>query len=213
MKSGLCICQLLGLSVSLVGWVCSIVATVLPQWQTKNTDLLQMENFFVGIWESCVAQEEGPTQCKWYSSLLSLPAHIQVARILMCTSITFGLLGTLVSILGLTCVSYCSKDEAVKRRLTTSGGVLFLFAGITTFIPVSYVAHVTVVEFMDPTVPEVVPRWEFGEALFSGWIGSFLLLIGGIVLVTSHCCFRKFSVPLSLNRPVWVTLRQKTEYV
>uniref|UniRef100_A0A8C0SME4 Uncharacterized protein n=1 Tax=Canis lupus familiaris TaxID=9615 RepID=A0A8C0SME4_CANLF len=48
----------------------------------------------------------------------------------------------------------------------------------------------TVREFWDETVPEIVPRWEFGEALFLGWFAGFFLLLGGGLLNCAACSTR-----------------------
>lgn len=49
------------------------------------------------------------------------------------------------------------------------GGILSWTSGITALVPVSWVAHVTVQEFWDETLPEIVPRWEFGRPC--SWAG------------------------------------------
>ncbi|XP_043556384.1 putative claudin-24 [Chiloscyllium plagiosum] len=214
MSTKLCQCQCAGFCLSLLGWLCSLAATVLPQWLTKNSDLLQSEIFFVGMWEACVAQDEGPVQCKAYDSLLGLPDDIQLTRILMCVSVALGLLALLFSLSGLDSITCCSDQETTKGRLAVSGGVSFLLAGVTTLAPVSYMAHLTVVNFWDTAVPEFVPRWEFGPALFVGWLGGFLLVFGGLLLITSQCCFRKSEGNLQLQPlPVKRALWHKTEYV
>ena len=51
----------------------------------------------------------------------------------------------------------------------------------------SLVAYLTVVEFWDENIPDVVPRWEFGEAMFSGWIAGLLLVVGGSFLFVAVC--------------------------
>ncbi|XP_041066865.1 putative claudin-24 [Carcharodon carcharias] len=214
MRSRLCIYQCVAFFLSLPGWMCCLVATVLPQWLIKNPDLVQTETFSIGIWETCVAQDDGPVQCKRYTGLLDLPEDIQLTRILMCLSIALGLLGLLSSLSGSASTTCFSDNETSKWRLAVSGGVFFLLAGVTTLTPVSYMAHVTVVNFWDAAVPSFVPRWEFGPALFVGWVGGFLLLSGGLLLITSQCCFRKPKGSIQLKSP---TVKRaswyKTEYV
>ncbi|XP_078088302.1 claudin-24-like isoform X2 [Mustelus asterias] len=213
-RSGLCIYQRVALSVSLLGWVCSVLATMLQQWLILNSDLVQTETFSIGIWETCVAQDDGPVQCKGYDSLLGLPEDIQLTRILMCVSIVLGLLGLIFSLSGAASFTCVSDSGTTKGRLAVGGGVFCLLAGVTTFAPVTYMAHVTVVNFWNAALPSFVPRWEFGPALFVGWVGGFLLLLGGLLLITAQCCFRKSKGNIQL-RPTVVkgTSWYKTEYV
>ena len=93
---------------------------------------------------------------------------------------------------GIYVVNSCRGTETLKakRTLKMLGGTLCFAAGILGLVPVSYVAHLTILKFFDETVPDVVPRWEFGDALFWGWGASFLHLAAGSLLVTSCLCLQ-----------------------
>ncbi|XP_066239619.1 putative claudin-24 [Saccopteryx leptura] len=179
--------QFVGLLLSLLGWVLAIITTYLPHWKNLNLDLNEMENWTMGLWQTCVIQEEGGMQCKDFDSFLALPVELRVARILMFLSNGLGFLGLLVSGSGLDCLRIGQGQQELKKRLLILGGILFWTAGIAALVPVSWVAHMTVREFWDETVPEIVPRWEFGEALFIGWFAGVSLLLGGCLLNWAAC--------------------------
>ncbi|XP_040098960.1 putative claudin-24 [Oryx dammah] len=179
--------QFVGILLSLLGWVLSIVTTYLPHWKNLNLDLNEMENWTMGLWQACVVQEEVGVQCKDFESFLGLPAELRISRVLMFLSNGLGLLGLLVSGFGLDCSRIGETQQDVKKRLLILGGTLLWTAGVTALIPVSWVAHVTVQEFWDERIPEIVPRWEFGEALFIGWFAGFSLLLGGCLLNWAAC--------------------------
>ncbi|XP_006834565.1 PREDICTED: claudin-22 [Chrysochloris asiatica] len=184
--------QLVGLLLSLLGWVLSIITiylphNYLPQWKNLNLDLNEMENWTMGLWQTCVIQEEGGMQCKDFDSFLALPVELKISRILMFLSNGFGFLGLLVSGFGLDCLRIGERQQDLKKRLLILGGVLFWISGVTALIPVSWIAHITVQEFWDETIPEIVPRWEFGEALFIGWFAGFSLVLGGSLLNCAGC--------------------------
>uniref|UniRef100_A0A8C9JIL3 Claudin n=1 Tax=Panthera tigris altaica TaxID=74533 RepID=A0A8C9JIL3_PANTA len=174
--------QLVGLSLSLLGWVLSIITTYLPHWKNLNLDLNEMENWTMGLWQACVVQEEVGRQCKDFESFLALPAELRISRILMFLSNGLGLLGLLASGFGLDCLRVGETRPGLKKGLLILGGTVFWAAGVATLVPVSWVAHMPVQEFWDETMPEIVPRWEFGEALFLGWSAGFSLLLGGCLL-------------------------------
>ncbi|XP_051053420.1 putative claudin-25 [Phodopus roborovskii] len=178
--------QLGGLLLSILGWVCSCVTTILPQWKTLNLDLNEMETWISGLWEACVSQDEAGTVCKAFESFLSLPQELQVARILMVASHGLGLLGLLLSALGLECFQF-HRASVIKARLCLLGGALEASASATTLFPVSWVAYATFQDFWDDSIPEIVPRWEFGDALFLGWAAGLFLALGGILLIISAC--------------------------
>ncbi|CAO2635162.1 Putative claudin-25 [Lemmus lemmus] len=179
--------QLGGLLLSVLGWVSSCITTILPQWKTLNLDLNEMETWISGLWEACVSQEEAGTVCKAFESFLSLPQELQAARILMVASHGLGLLGLLLSGYGLECFQFHRSRGVFKTRLCLLGGALEASASVTTLFPVSWVAYATFQDFWDDSVPEIVPRWEFGDALFLGWAAGFLLALGGLLLIISAC--------------------------
>ncbi|EHH26325.1 hypothetical protein EGK_16267 [Macaca mulatta] len=181
------VAQLAGVSLSLLGWVLSCLTNYLPHWKNLNLDLNEMENWTMGLWQTCVTQEEVGMQCKDFDSFLALPAELRVSRILMFLSNGLGFLGLLVSGFGLDCLRIGEGQRDLKRRLLILGGVLSWASGITALVPVSWVAHKTVQEFWDENVPDFVPRWEFGEALFLGWFAGLSLLLGGCLLNCAAC--------------------------
>lgn len=215
--------ELLGVLFLGGAWLCSLATTLMPYWLTLSTDLLPTERFEVGLWETCVVQELGLQGCRPYDGLLGLPPDIKLARILMCTALGSGLLGLLLAIPGLNLVNCYRRrrmeDLSFKRALKMAGGTLSLTAGILVLIPVSYIAHLTVVRFFDESVPDVVPRWEFGDALFCGWTAGVLHLVAGTVLLIScrrlqqqNCNFQ-VHIPLVSVQQGRHAVRSRAEYI
>ncbi|KYO42655.1 putative claudin-25 [Alligator mississippiensis] len=182
--------QLSGMFLSLFGWVSSCVTTYAPLWKNLNLDLNELEIWNMGLWQVCIIQEEGAMECKAYDSFLALPLDLRVSRILMCLSNGLGLLGFVLSSFGLDCWKPWEDKPELRKRLVCFGGAIFGMSGIVTLTPVSWVAYNTVLEFWDETIPEIVPRWEFGEAMFLGWFAGFFLVVGGLLLLCSPCAGR-----------------------
>ncbi|XP_028932904.1 putative claudin-24 [Ornithorhynchus anatinus] len=177
-----------GLGVSVLGWVLACLTTYLPRWKDLNLDLNELEHWTEGLWQACVSQEEGgAVQCKDLDSFLALPAELRVARVLMVLSHGLGLLGLLAAGAGLDCLKVAAGRRGLKRRLLALGGALVWGSGVAVLVPVSWVARQMVRDFWDPAVPDIVPRWEFGEALFLGWFSGFALLLGGALLGGAAC--------------------------
>uniref|UniRef100_A0AAY4CYD9 Claudin n=1 Tax=Denticeps clupeoides TaxID=299321 RepID=A0AAY4CYD9_9TELE len=220
MDTSVCILELLGVFFSIGAWLCSLATTIMSQWLTLSTDLLPAESYELGLWETCVIQDLGILQCRPYDSLLGLPPDIKLARILMCATVATGFLGLLLAIPGIYLVNSCKGTETIraKRVLKMFGGILCLAAGILGIIPVSYIAHLTVLRFFDESVPDVVPRWEFGDALFCGWTAGLLHLVAGSLLVTS-CVYLQdepCTLPVTLQRNrggIQHSYRKRSEYV
>ncbi|KAI5088163.1 hypothetical protein C0J45_21706 [Silurus meridionalis] len=181
------IVQRASLFVAFGGLVTTFITTFLPLWKTMNSELNEMENWYEGLWHTCIFTEEVGLHCKAFESLLALPPVTLASRILMCISITTGFLGVLAAFFGLDGVEIGAGRNRLKRGLLIVGGVLIMVSGITTLAPVSLIAYVMVVEFWDEGLPDVMPRWEYGEAMFSAWFSGLLLVIGGSFLFVAVC--------------------------
>ncbi|NWV62212.1 CLD22 protein, partial [Malurus elegans] len=187
--------QLGGMLLALLGWVSSCVTTFVPLWKNLNLDLNELEVWNMGLWQVCITQEEGVVECQAHNSFLALPPELRISRLLMCLSNGLGLLGCLLAVLGLEGWRTCEDKPGRKRQLLLAGGVVLGMAGITTLVPVSWVAYNTVLDFWDETVPDIVPRWEFGEATFLGWFAGVFLAAGGLLLACSACSTRIAAPP------------------
>ncbi|KAF7652710.1 hypothetical protein LDENG_00093470 [Lucifuga dentata] len=214
-----CALELLGMLIYVGAWLCALATTISSQWLTMSTELLAIESYQLGLWETCVVQDVGGMECRAYDSLLGLSHDLKLARIFMCTSLTVGLLGILMAIPGLYLVNSCKEQggHRTKRILTITAGGLGMIAGVLCLFPVSYIAHLAVLHFFDETVPDVVPRWEFGDALYCGWAGGFLLIAAGLLLVTSCSCSQVEPQPVRQwsyqVRRTDISSRKRTEYV
>uniref|UniRef100_UPI0037E751FD putative claudin-24 n=1 Tax=Semicossyphus pulcher TaxID=241346 RepID=UPI0037E751FD len=194
MDPGVQALELVGVVLAGGAWLCSLACTLMTSWLTLSTNLLPTESYQLGLWETCVVQDLGGLECRPYDGMLGLPPNIQLARIFMILTLAAGLLGLLLAIPGLQAVACCPEradPRHCKRALKAVGGVLCLGAGVLGLIPVSYVAHLAVLRFFDETLPEMVPRWDFGDALFCGWTGGVLHLLGGSLLLTSCWCLQR----------------------
>ncbi|KAK9975216.1 hypothetical protein ABG768_023269 [Culter alburnus] len=179
--------QRASLFVSFGGLITTLITTFLPLWKTMNSDLNEMENWYEGLWHMCIYTEEVGVHCKAFESFLALPPDTLVSRVLMCISIATGILGVAAAFFGLQGVEIGAGRERMKRALLILGGVFILVSGITTLAPVSLMAYLMVVKFWDENLPDVMPRWEYGEAMFSAWFAGLLLVIGGAFLFVAVC--------------------------
>ncbi|XP_018586003.1 claudin-9-like [Scleropages formosus] len=177
--------EILGVTLSVLGWVAAIVACALPMWKVTafiGPNIVTAQVSWEGIWMSCAVQSTGHMQCKVYDSLLALPQDLQAARALTVISILLGFVGLLVAITGAKYTN-CVEDEEAKGRVTVISGVVLLVAALMMLVPVSWAAHVIIVDFYSPFVVEANKR-ELGASLFLGWSAACLLFLGGSIL----CC-------------------------
>ncbi|XP_061444470.1 claudin-7 [Rhineura floridana] len=179
--------QLLGFALALLGWIAILVATILPQWQMSaytSGNIITAVAIYKGLWMECAWQSTGQIQCKVYDSVLNLASSLQATRALMVVSIVLGVIAMGVATMGMKC-THCGGDDKVKKaRIAMTGGIIFLLSGLSALIACSWIGHQTVRDFYDSMVA-VNMKYEFGPAVFIGWAGSALMLLGGGLLSCS----------------------------
>ncbi|VCW84528.1 unnamed protein product [Gulo gulo] len=164
--------QILGIVLTLLGWVNALVSCALPLWKVTafiGNSIVVAQVVWEGLWMSCVVQSTGQMQCKVYDSLLALPQDLQAARLL-------------VYLAGAKCTT-CVEDKDSKARLVLVSGIIFVISGVLILIPVCWTAHAIIRDFYNPLVSDAQKR-ELGASLYLGWAASGLLLLGGGLL----CC-------------------------
>ncbi|KAM9316451.1 claudin-1-like [Gastrophryne carolinensis] len=180
--------QVCGLLLAVSGMICSLVSTVSTKWKysSSSSSIITSTSIFEGLWMNCVGTSVGSIQCKKYSSLFSLPTYVQICRALMIIALILGLFACLISLFGLKCTKFGSSDEHTKGKIALSGGIIFIIAGLCCVIPVSWYAATITQQFFDPLYAGI--KYELGSALYIGWAGSLLAILGGSLLC---CSFKK----------------------
>ncbi|XP_073416659.1 claudin-4-like [Dendrobates tinctorius] len=186
--------QFLGMALSLIGWVASIITCALPMWKVTafiGNNIVVAQVIWEGLWMNCIVQSTGQMQCKVYDSMLALPKDLQAARALTVICILLAVLAILMGVVGAKCTT-CVEDENTKARISMVAGVVFLVAGVLVLIPVCWSANSIIRDFYNPLVVEAQKR-ELGAALYIGWAAAALMLLGGGLLSCS--CPKKTEVP------------------
>ncbi|XP_017280946.1 claudin k [Kryptolebias marmoratus] len=175
--------QLLGLILSIVGWVGGAIVCTIPLWRVTafiGNNIVTAQIIWEGLWMNCIVQSTGEIQCKVYDSLLALPSDMQAARGLTVFSVLLCGLALTLGVLGVKCTK-CVGVNSLKARFARISGALFAIAGFLYLVPVCWTAHSIIRDFYDPHVAAPHKR-ELGPALYIGWVASALLLIGGSLL-------------------------------
>ncbi|NXP71458.1 CLD19 protein, partial [Ramphastos sulfuratus] len=185
--SSLQICALL---VALGGFTMSLLTTMSNRWKISDaTTVLVTTNWISeGLWMDCAVTASGSVQCKKCPYMLSSDIHIQACRALMIASIVLGFLAAVLSVLGLKCTNIGLSDEEGKMKFTVTGGFLFILGGLCSMVAVSWYAAMITAQFFDQLYAGT--KYELGDALYLGWSGSVLYMLGGILL-TCSCKGRK----------------------
>ncbi|NXN45188.1 CLD19 protein, partial [Rhinoptilus africanus] len=181
-SSSLQICALL---LALSGFTISLVTTMSNRWKISDTATVLVTTDWIseGLWMDCAVVSFGSVQCKRFPYMLSSDTHIQACRALMITSILLGFIASVLTLLGLKCTKVGLSDEEGKMKFAVTGGFLFILGGLCSMVAVSWYAAMVTAQFFDPLFAGT--KYELGDALYLGWAGSVLYMLGGILLTCS----------------------------
>ncbi|KAA8589266.1 hypothetical protein FQN60_012631, partial [Etheostoma spectabile] len=143
------LCQVMGLLLSLLGVAGIIAATGMDQWATEDLFDNPVTAIFSysGLWNSCVRQSSGFTECRPYFTILGLPALLQAVRALMIVGIVIGAIGCLIAIFSMKCLKMGNMEDNIKATMTLTSGIMFLLAGVCGIAGVSAFANLIVQSF------------------------------------------------------------------
>ncbi|XP_064859250.1 claudin-18-like isoform X2 [Oncorhynchus nerka] len=157
---GTSVIQQIGFILGVLGQFFISAATAMDMWglQDRSFSVITSVYTYSGLWKSCVENSSGMTQCRPYFTILGLPGEVM------------------------------SFTEVL---------VMFLLAGVCGIAGVSVFANLIVSSFRFTTYADsgyggegvlgglggsLTPRYTFGTALFVGWIGGAVLVIGGVMM-------------------------------
>ncbi|KAG8551466.1 hypothetical protein GDO81_004126 [Engystomops pustulosus] len=176
--------EIIAFVLSVSGWV--LVSSTLPTdyWKVSSIDgtVITTATFWSNLWKTCVTDSTGVSNCKDFPSMLALEGYIQACRGLLIAAVSLGFFGSIFALVGMKCTKIGGSDD-IKGKITCLSGFLFIMSGLCAMSGVSLYAHKITSEFFDPTFLE--QKYELGAALFIGWAGSSLSVIGGAILCLS----------------------------
>ncbi|CAL8307596.1 unnamed protein product [Merluccius merluccius] len=176
--------EIVAFLLSVSGWI--LVSATLPTdyWKVSSVDgtVITTATFWSNLWKTCVTDSTGVSNCKDFPSMLALDAYIQLCRGLMIASVCLGFLGAALALVGMKCTRI-GGSETTKARLGALAGLHFLLCGLCCITACSIYAHRVTTDFFDPLF--VAQKFELGAALFIGWAGSVLCVLGGLVFCLS----------------------------
>nr|XP_061799149.1 claudin-10-like [Nerophis lumbriciformis] len=177
--------EILAFAIATSGWV--LVSSTLPTdyWKVSSLDgtVITTATYWANLWKACVTDSTGVSNCKDFPSMLALDGYIQACRGLMIAAVCLGFFGTVFALVGMKCTKIGGSDKT-KARIACFAGVVFILSGLCSLSACSLYAHRITSEFFDPLF--VAQKYELGAALFIGWAGSVLCVLGGLLFTHSR---------------------------
>ncbi|XP_062862744.1 claudin-10-like isoform X2 [Trichomycterus rosablanca] len=176
--------EIVALLSGIIGLGAIIGATVSNEWKSTSraSSVITATWVFQGLWMNCAGNALGAVHCRQHHTIFKLDGYIQVCRGLMISAVCLGFFATACALLGMKCTKVGGNDR-IKARIACCAGLQFFASGLCSLSACSLYAHRITSEFFDPMF--MAQKYELGAALFIGWAGSALCILGGIVFFLS----------------------------
>ncbi|XP_007888974.1 claudin-10 isoform X2 [Callorhinchus milii] len=165
--------EIVAFILAVCGWI--LVCSTLPTdyWKVSSIDgtVITTATYWANLWKTCVTDSTGVSN-----------SYIQVCRGLMIAAVCLGFFGSIIVLVGMKCTKV-GGTERTNGKITFCGGISYILSGLSSVIAYSWYANRITAEFFDPLYIE--QKYELGAALFIGWAGSSLSILGGAIFCFS----------------------------
>uniref|UniRef100_G1Q1L5 Claudin n=1 Tax=Myotis lucifugus TaxID=59463 RepID=G1Q1L5_MYOLU len=174
--------KIIAFTVSFSSWL--LVSSRPSSWKVSTNDgtVITTATFWANLWKTCVTDSTGVSNCKDFPSMLALDGYIQACRGLMIAAVSLGFFGSIIALFGMKCTKVGGSEKA-KAKIACLAGVVFILSGLCSMTGCSLYANKITTEFFDPLF--IDQKYELGAALFIGWSGASLCIIGGVIFCFS----------------------------
>ncbi|XP_062959412.1 claudin-10 isoform X2 [Cynocephalus volans] len=157
--------QISALVFGVGGFGALVAATASNEWKvtTRASSVITATWVYQGLWMNCAG-------------------YIQACRGLMIAAVSLGFFGSIFALFGMKCTKVGGSDKA-KAKIACLAGIVFILSGLCSMTGCSLYANKITKEFFDPFFVE--QKYELGAALFIGWAGASLCIIGGVIFCFS----------------------------
>jgi len=209
-----------GFGLSFIAGLGMLFCTMSNEWKrnSKESSQANLQQVYTseGLWKRCTSPIANQVNCDNFDvALIGVEAELQAERAMMVLSCIFIFGSVITSILAVPCTA--ALDEKAKKYSSWTGGAMAFLAGCLTLAAVSWYAADVVEQFRKSEIYEdTMFVYEFGSALYVGWVSSILALAAGGILLCCNCGSAEDGAddyPYTYNPAKPQNSRPNTEYV
>ncbi|XP_051985731.1 claudin-10-like isoform X2 [Xyrauchen texanus] len=187
--------QIWGFLLTVLGWIFVACSMAMEGWKVTSiggqggSAIIRVAWYWSSLWRACFTDSSNTSNCYDFPVLWSVEGYLQIVRALLMSGMAVGMLGIILSLVGMECTYIGGKDKE-KHRSVFIGGML-ASSGYAVY------AHYVSVEFFDPKFDGL--HFDLGKPLFLGWSGCAFQITGGFFFLVSVC---KTWSPVNSSAPV-----------
>nr|XP_020500613.1 claudin-10-like [Labrus bergylta] len=182
--------QIWGFLMTVLGWIFVACTMAMEGWKITSiggmggSSILTVAWFWSSLWRSCFTDSTAVSNCYDFPVLWSVDGSIQIVRGLLMGALSLGMLGFVLSLLGMECTFIGGKDRSKYKKIY-AGGWCHIIAGVLSICGYAVYAQYVSVEYFNPEFDGL--RYDLGTPIFLGWVGSAFHMTGGFFYVWSVC--------------------------
>ncbi|KAM8903335.1 claudin-10 [Spinachia spinachia] len=182
--------QIWGFLMTALGWIFVACTMAMEGWKISaiggmgGSSIMKVAWFWSSLWRSCFTDSTSVSNCYDFPVLWSVEGHIQIVRGLLMAALSLGMLGFVLSLLGMECTYIGGKDRSKYWKIY-AGAWCHIISGFLSTCGYAVYAQYVSIDYFSPDFDGL--RYDLGTPLFLGWVGSAFHLTGGFFYVWSVC--------------------------
>uniref|UniRef100_A0A3B5AGM5 Claudin-10-like n=1 Tax=Stegastes partitus TaxID=144197 RepID=A0A3B5AGM5_9TELE len=201
--------QIWGFLMTVLGWIFVACTMAMEGWKITSiggmggSSIIKVAWYWSSLWRSCFTDSTAVTNCYDYPVLWSVEGHIQIVRGLLMASLSLGMLGFVLSLMGMECTFLGGKDRSKYKKIYV-GGWCHVISGTRLDLMTRQLSHSLLsvccllacsgyavyaqyvsVEYFNPDFDGL--QYDLGTPIFLGWVGACFHATGGFFYLWSVC--------------------------
>uniref|UniRef100_A0A8C6K7N6 Claudin 10e n=1 Tax=Nothobranchius furzeri TaxID=105023 RepID=A0A8C6K7N6_NOTFU len=182
--------QIWGFLMTVLGWIFVACTLAMEGWKISaiggmgGSAVMKVAWYWSSLWRSCYTDSTAVTNCRDFPVLWSVNGYVQIVRGLLMGALSVGMLGFVLSLLGMECTYIGGKEKSKYRKICT-GGCCHILSGVLSISAYAVYATYVSMENLDADITNL--SYDLGTPLFLGWVGSVIQLAGGFFYLWSVC--------------------------
>ncbi|XP_043965829.1 claudin-10 [Gambusia affinis] len=182
--------QIWGFLMTVLGWIFVACTMAMEGWKIASvggmggSSIIKVAWHWSSLWRKCFTDSTAVSNCYDFPALWSVEWHVQIVRGLLMGALSLGMLGFILSLLGMECTHIGGKDASKYKKIFT-GGLCHIISGALSTCGYAMYSEYVIIKNFDSGLTGL--DYSLGTPLFLGWVGSAFHMAGGFFYLWSVC--------------------------
>ncbi|XP_014327619.1 claudin-10-like [Xiphophorus maculatus] len=182
--------QIWGFLMTVLGWIFVACTMAMEGWKIASVGgmggsaIIKVAWHWSSLWRKCFTDSTAVSNCHDFPVLWSVEGHVQIVRGLLMGALSLGMLGFVLSLLGMECTHIGGKDPSKYKKIFT-GGLCHIISGALSTCGYAVYSDYVIIKNFDSSLTGL--EYGLGTPLFLGWVGSAFHMTGGFFYLWSVC--------------------------